>query len=149
MREDGAHIRLARANEDLLAVALLTAWKLRVEKNAKAGRKKRAGRLLNSSEPACRPRAPGGSGFPAVPVSWQKNERQREHSAPFCFAAILLPGPQTSAFLYVSSARITDSAVMITKEIMYNDTGQDLLCAQASSAVDTGSAMPPAKIDAI
>ena len=44
MREDGAHIRLARANEDLLAVALLTAWKLRVEKNAKAGRKKRAGR---------------------------------------------------------------------------------------------------------
>ena len=142
MGEDGAHIHLAKGNEDLLAVALLTAWKLRV---AKAGRKS----LLNSSEPACRPRAPGGSGFPAVPVGWQKNERQREHSAPFCFAAILLPGPQTSAFLYVSSARITDSAVMITKEIMYNDTGQDLLCAQASSAVDTGSAMPPAKIDAI
>jgi hypothetical protein len=34
------HIRLAAANEDVLAGALRTAWKLRVEKNAKpAGRK--------------------------------------------------------------------------------------------------------------
>ncbi len=33
------HIRLAAANEDLMAGALRTAWKLRVEKNAKAGRK--------------------------------------------------------------------------------------------------------------
>jgi len=94
MGEDGAHIHLAKANEDLLAVALLTAWKLRV---AKAGRKS----LLNSSEPACRPRAPGGSGFPAVPVSWQKNERQREHSPPFCFAAILLPGRPSDLGLLV------------------------------------------------
>jgi hypothetical protein len=36
------HIRLAAANEDVLAGALRTAWKLRVEKNAKpAGRKSR------------------------------------------------------------------------------------------------------------
>jgi len=31
------HIRLAVANEDVLAGALHTAWKLRVEKNAKSG----------------------------------------------------------------------------------------------------------------
>jgi len=36
------HIVLAKANEDLLAGALRTAWKLRVEKNAKPGSKKRA-----------------------------------------------------------------------------------------------------------
>ena len=35
------HVRLATANEDLLAGALHTAWKLRVEKNAKAGSRKR------------------------------------------------------------------------------------------------------------
>ncbi len=34
------HVRLAKANEDLLRGALHTAWKLRVEKNAKAGKKK-------------------------------------------------------------------------------------------------------------
>ena len=34
------HIRLAVANEDLLAGALRTAWMLRLEKNAKPGRKK-------------------------------------------------------------------------------------------------------------
>jgi hypothetical protein len=33
------HIRLAAANEDVLAGALHTAWKLRVEKNAKSGKK--------------------------------------------------------------------------------------------------------------
>jgi len=33
------HIRLAAANEDVLAGALRTAWKLRLEKNARAGRK--------------------------------------------------------------------------------------------------------------
>ncbi len=33
------HIRLAAAGEDVLYGALHTAWKLRVEKNAKAGRK--------------------------------------------------------------------------------------------------------------
>jgi hypothetical protein len=40
------HIRLAAANEDLLAGALRTAWKLRVEKNGKehAAKKKRVAR---------------------------------------------------------------------------------------------------------
>ncbi len=33
------HIRLAAASEDVLEGALRTAWKLRVEKNVKAGRK--------------------------------------------------------------------------------------------------------------
>jgi hypothetical protein len=36
------HIRLAAATEDVLAGALRTAWRLRVEKNAKAGGTKRA-----------------------------------------------------------------------------------------------------------
>jgi hypothetical protein len=36
------HIRLATANEDALAGALRTAWKLRVEKNVKARKSKRA-----------------------------------------------------------------------------------------------------------
>ena len=35
------HIRLAEASEDVLYGALHTAWKLRVEKNAKVGKKKR------------------------------------------------------------------------------------------------------------
>ena len=38
------HIRLAKANEGVLAGALLTAWKLRVQKNTKASRKKRGAR---------------------------------------------------------------------------------------------------------
>src|SRR6266404_7836356 len=33
------HIRLAAANGDMMAGALQTAWKLRVEKNAKSGKK--------------------------------------------------------------------------------------------------------------
>jgi hypothetical protein len=36
------HIRLAAANEDVLAGALHTAWNLRLEKNARAGQKKSA-----------------------------------------------------------------------------------------------------------
>jgi len=36
------HIRLAEASEDVLCGALHTAWKLRVEKNTKTGKKKRA-----------------------------------------------------------------------------------------------------------
>jgi hypothetical protein len=36
------HIRLAKANEDVLAGALRTAWRLRVEKNSKPRAKKRA-----------------------------------------------------------------------------------------------------------
>ena len=35
------HIRLAAANEDVLAGALRTAWQLRVEKNRKSGQKPR------------------------------------------------------------------------------------------------------------
>ena len=41
-RMGATHIRLAAANEDVLAGALHTAWKLRVEKNGKAGKGKRA-----------------------------------------------------------------------------------------------------------
>jgi hypothetical protein len=37
------HIRLATANEDLLAGALRTAWRLRIERNAKTRGKKRGG----------------------------------------------------------------------------------------------------------
>jgi len=42
-RMGATHIRLAKANEDILSGALRTAWKLRVEKNAKTGKKKRTG----------------------------------------------------------------------------------------------------------
>src|SRR5262244_2084599 len=35
------HIRLAAANEDVLTGALQTAWKLRVDRNAKSGTKRR------------------------------------------------------------------------------------------------------------
>src|SRR5467141_1225983 len=38
-RKGMTHIRLAAANEDVMAGALQTAWKLRVEKNAKSGKK--------------------------------------------------------------------------------------------------------------
>lgn len=40
-RMGATHVRLSAANEDLLAGALRVAWKLRLEKNAKAGRKKK------------------------------------------------------------------------------------------------------------
>ncbi len=40
-RQGMTHIRLAAANEDVLAGALRTAWQLRVEKNARSGKKKR------------------------------------------------------------------------------------------------------------
>jgi hypothetical protein len=43
-RMGATHIRLAKANEDVLTGALLTAWKLRVEKNSKTSRKKRGAR---------------------------------------------------------------------------------------------------------
>jgi hypothetical protein len=41
------HIRLAAASEDVLAGALRTAWKLRVEMNAKTGSKRRPRKLLS------------------------------------------------------------------------------------------------------
>src|SRR5215813_6209342 len=40
-RMGATHIRLDQASEDVLAGALRTAWRLRIEKNAKAGGKKR------------------------------------------------------------------------------------------------------------
>jgi hypothetical protein len=39
-RMGATHIRLAKANQDVLAGALRAAWKLRLEKNAKPSRKK-------------------------------------------------------------------------------------------------------------
>jgi hypothetical protein len=41
-RMGATHIRLATADEDILAGALHTAWKLRVEKNGKTGKSKPA-----------------------------------------------------------------------------------------------------------
>lgn len=40
-RNGATHIRLAAASEDVLAGALRTAWKLRLEKNAKSGKKRK------------------------------------------------------------------------------------------------------------
>jgi hypothetical protein len=41
-RNGATHIRLAKANKDVLTGALQTAWKIRMEKNAKPSRKKPA-----------------------------------------------------------------------------------------------------------
>ena len=41
-RNGATHIRLAAADEETLAGALRTAWKLRVEKNVKTGSRKRS-----------------------------------------------------------------------------------------------------------
>ena len=41
-RNGATHVRLSAANEDLLTGALRTAWKLRIDKSAKAGVRKRA-----------------------------------------------------------------------------------------------------------
>ena len=46
-RNGATHVVLAAASEDLLHGALIAAWKLRVEKNAKAGKKR----------PSAKPRA--------------------------------------------------------------------------------------------
>jgi hypothetical protein len=40
-RNGSTHIRLAAASEDVLAAALQTAWKLRLEKNKKPAKKRR------------------------------------------------------------------------------------------------------------
>jgi len=53
-RTGATHVRLAAANEDLLAGALRTAWKLRVEKNAKASKRPR--RAAPQSRSAARSR---------------------------------------------------------------------------------------------
>jgi len=63
-RNGATHIRLAAANEDLLAGALRTAWKLRVEKNQKSNNQKsgrkpksKSGRKPKSSSAASPARA--------------------------------------------------------------------------------------------
>lgn len=47
-RNGATHIRLARANEDVLAGALRTAWKLRVDKNAKSAKTSRSAKTRHS-----------------------------------------------------------------------------------------------------
>lgn len=53
-RNGATHVRLATANEDLLAGALRVAWKLRLEKNAKSGMKTRAGTQVRAKTNARR-----------------------------------------------------------------------------------------------
>jgi hypothetical protein len=48
-RNGATHVRLAAANEDLLLGALRTAWKLRVEKNQKVGKRSSSGRARRRS----------------------------------------------------------------------------------------------------
>jgi hypothetical protein len=45
------HIRLAAANEDVLAGALQTAWKLRVEKNGRSGKSKQTPPAASKKKP--------------------------------------------------------------------------------------------------
>jgi hypothetical protein len=47
-RMGATHIRLTAASEDVLTGALRTAWKLRVEKNAEAGKKPRTAKKPRS-----------------------------------------------------------------------------------------------------
>ena len=47
-RNGATHVRLAKANEDLLQGALRTAWKIRLDKNAGTRRKKPAPRAKKS-----------------------------------------------------------------------------------------------------
>ena len=51
-RMGATHLRLAKANQDLLTGALQTAWKTRVEKNSKTDSKKRAPKPRKRSQPA-------------------------------------------------------------------------------------------------
>ena len=53
-RNGATHLRLAAANEDVMAGALRAAWKLRVEKNAASGAKKAGAKK----------KKPGGTGVP-------------------------------------------------------------------------------------
>ena len=50
-RNGATHIRLAAANEDVLAGALHTAWKLRVEKNEKSGKRKETPTTAGKKKP--------------------------------------------------------------------------------------------------
>ena len=47
-RMGATHIRLAAANDDVLAGALRTAWRLRIEKNAKSPRRSQAASAAKS-----------------------------------------------------------------------------------------------------
>ena len=55
-RNGATHIVLSAANEDLLAGALRTAWKLRIDKNQKPGKKKRS-RVPRKATPRKRSRS--------------------------------------------------------------------------------------------
>ena len=50
-RNGATHVVLAAANEDLLAGALRTAWKLRIEKNQKAGKRKTSAKSRKTTPP--------------------------------------------------------------------------------------------------
>jgi hypothetical protein len=49
-KNGATHIRLAAANEDVLEGALQAAWKVRLEKNRKSGKKKREPRRSKHNE---------------------------------------------------------------------------------------------------
>jgi hypothetical protein len=53
-RNGATHVRLAVASEDLLLGALRTAWKLRVEKNQKVGRRSAAAKSRTSIKPGAK-----------------------------------------------------------------------------------------------
>lgn len=55
-RNGATHIRLASANEDVVAGALHAAWKLRIQKNAKAGKSKRTPATLKPAAKSRKPR---------------------------------------------------------------------------------------------
>jgi hypothetical protein len=55
-RNGATHIRLAAANEDVLEGALRVAWKLRIEKNAKPGKKGRASAKVKGTTKTTRKR---------------------------------------------------------------------------------------------
>ncbi len=55
-RMGATHIELAAANEDVLAGALRTAWKLRVDKNAKTGKTRRTSASSRQSAPPSAPK---------------------------------------------------------------------------------------------
>jgi hypothetical protein len=50
-RMGATHIRLSAATEDVLAGALFTAWRIRIEKNAKTGHKIRTPTTTSKSSP--------------------------------------------------------------------------------------------------
>jgi hypothetical protein len=61
-RMGATHVRLAGADEDVLAGALRAAWKVRIEKNAKAGGKKRGRRSRSGGSARTRPESRGLDG---------------------------------------------------------------------------------------